>query len=181
VSPEPTVEPRRLSPDGLWHWDGAQWVPATPGASPMPPRRSSRSSIWWVAGGCVALLVIGGVAVGFGAYSIVNRFHHGGFSCLPSDFPSYPGASVVSENIKVGANLYPGDNTECRMVLQSDDNVDTVANFYRQNLGTGDWTILTYLYEGAFSFQRNSRRQTMGTIYVDAKGQHTQMEIYYNS
>src|SRR6267143_3501279 len=113
MSTDPTVHPGQLSPDGQWRWDGAQWVPATQGAAPVPPPRGSRSWIWWVAGGCAVLLVIGAVGAGFGIYSLVNRFQHGGFSCLPSDFPSYPGAAVVNETTKVGNEFSSGDSSRC--------------------------------------------------------------------
>ena len=128
------------------------------------------------------LLVIGIIGAGFGVYSLVTRFQHGAFSCLPSDFPNYPGASVVSENTKVGADMSSGDTTQCTMVLQSNDNVEAVTSFYQQNLSTGDWTIPTsHPPQGEFSFQRNSRPQTRGTVIVAARGQHTEIDIQLDS
>lgn len=181
VSSDPIVQPGQLSPDGLWRWDGAQWMPAAPGASPLPPATRSRGWIWWLVGGCGVLLVLGVIGGGFGIYSLVNRFQSGGFSCLPSDFPSYPGASVVSENTKVGATS-PGNTTQCTMVLQSNDNVDAVTGFYQQNLATGDWNIPpSHPPQGEFSFQRKSRPQTRGTVIVATQGQHTEIDIQLDS
>jgi len=87
---EPAPEIGRLSPDGMWRWDGRQWVPATPRASGQgqggPPRR--RTWIWWVAGGCALLLILGVGGAVIGGVALVNRLQHGDFACLPSDFPS---------------------------------------------------------------------------------------------
>jgi hypothetical protein len=148
----------------------------------MPPPRSSKSWIWWLVGGCAVLLVIGLVAAGFGAYSLVSRFQQGGFSCLPSDFPSYPGTSVTNESTQIGTEFSPGDNRRCTMVLQSNDNVDTITTFYQQSLNTGDWTVPpAHPPQGEFSFTRVSRPQTRGTVIVAARGQHSEIDIQLDS
>src|ERR1700694_1854749 len=102
VSSQPAVQPGQLSPDGMWRWDGAQWAPVDQGGVPLPPPRRSRSWIWWLVGGCGVILVLGAIGAVFGIYSLVTRFQQGAFSCLPSDFPKYQGASVVSENTRIG-------------------------------------------------------------------------------
>jgi hypothetical protein len=182
MSSDPVLQPGQLSPDGLWRWDGTQWVPATPGVSAIPAPPRSRSWIWWLVGGCAVLLVLAVIAIGFGIYSLVNGFQHGAFNCLPSDFPSYPGASVVSENTQLGTGMSPGDNKRCTIVLDSNDNVDTVTSFYQQNLATGDWTIPTaHPPQGEFSFTRISRPQTRGTVIVVVHGQHTEIDIQLDS
>ena len=182
MSTEPGANVGQLSPDGLWRWDGSQWVSTTPGLAPTPGPQRSRSWIWWLVGGCAVLLVIGLIGAGFGVYSLVTRFQHGAFSCLPSDFPNYPGTSVVSENTKVGGDLSPGDTNQCTMVLQSNDNVDAVVNFYQQNLANGDWTVVESQPDnGLFGFKRKSRPETVGSVSVSAKGQHTQIAIELDS
>jgi hypothetical protein len=182
VSSDPVVQPGQLSPDGLWRWDGTQWVPAAPGTSSLPPARRSRGWIWWLVGGCGVLLVLGVIGGGFGIYSLVNRFQSGGFSCLPSDFPSYPGASVVSENTKVGAGFSTGDNGRCTMVLNSNDSAATVTTYYEQQLGSGDWTIVSSdTASGVLSFQRKSRPQTVGTVTLLGRGQHSEIDIQLDS
>ncbi len=175
------VQPGQLSPDGHWRWDGATWVPAALGASPIPTPRRSRSWIWWLAGGCAILLVIGAVGVGFGVYSLVNRFQHGGFSCLPSDFPSYPGASAVNENAQVGNEFSPGDNSRCTMVFESNDGLEIVTAFYRSEVNATDWTITSPVSNGEFQFQRRSRPQTVGTVALVGSGQHTVIHIQLDS
>jgi hypothetical protein len=172
VSTEPGAQVGQLSPDGLWRWDGSQWVATAPGFAPTPGPQRSRSWIWWLVGGCAVLLVIGLVGGGFGLYSLVQRFQHGGFSCLPSDFPSYPGASVVSENTKVGTGA------QCNMVYDSNDDVATVTTYYQAHLNSGDWTIVSSdSTNGAISFQRKSSSQTTGTVTLVGRGQHSEIDI----
>ncbi|HEY8841390.1 MAG TPA: hypothetical protein VIO80_12255 [Candidatus Dormibacteraeota bacterium] len=182
MSSDPTVQPGQLSPDGLWRWDGAQWVPAAPGASPMPPPRRSRGWIWWVVGGCGVLLVLGAIGAGFGVYSLVTKFQQGGFSCLPSDFPNYPGTSVVSENTKIGAGISTGDSTRCTIVLDSNDDVATVTTYYMEHLNGGDWTIVSSdSANGVIDFQLKSRPQTVGTVTLLGRGQHSEIDIQLDS
>ncbi len=48
-----------LSPDGMFRWDGYQWVPNYPYPGPPPPTRSSNALIFWLAiAAVVSLLVI---------------------------------------------------------------------------------------------------------------------------
>ena len=177
----PAVQPGQLSPDGLWRWDGTTWVPVAAGA-PMPPPRSSNSWIWWLVGGCAVLLILGAVGAGFGIHSLVNRFQQGGFSCLPSDFPIYPGASVVNENTQIGNEFSPGDSTRCNMALDSNDSVVTVTAYYELQLNEGDWTIVTTdSANGVISFQRKSRPQTVGTLTLLGRGQHSSIDIQLDS
>jgi hypothetical protein len=176
------LQPGQLSPDGLWRWDGVTWVPVAPGGSPMPPPRRSRAWIWWLGGGCAVLLVIGVIGIGFGAFTLVNRFQHGGFSCLPSDFPNYPNATVANQQTKIGAGIANGDTKECLMVLESNDDVATVTAYYEQQLNSGDWTISSSdLAGGTISFQLQSRLQTGGTVTLLARGQHTEVRIVLDS
>ena len=126
--------------------------------------------------------MLGVIAGGFGIYSLVNRFQSGAFSCLPFDFPSYPGASVVSENTKVGAGFSTGDNSRCTMVLNSNDSAATVTTYYEQQLGSGDWTIVSSdTASGVLSFQRKSRPQTVGTVTLLGRGQHSEIDIQLDS
>jgi hypothetical protein len=183
MSTEPGgVQVGQLSPDGLWRWDGAQWVSTTPGFAPTPAPRRSRSWIWWLAGGCALLLAIGAIGAGVGAFSLVKRFQSGGFSCLPSDFPSYPGASVVSENTRIGNEFSPGDNNRCTIAFNSNDDVATVARYYEGQLNSGDWTIVSSdPSSGVIKFQRRSRPQTVGTVTLLGQGQHSQIDIQLDS
>src|SRR6202162_5402623 len=125
-------------------WDGTKWVPTTAGAASSPVARRSRVWIWWVAGGCALLLVLAVVGGAIGITSLVNSFQHGGLTCLPSDFPKYPGTTVVNEQTFYGGGVAPGDSKSCRMTLDSSDNVATVTAYFRDNLNGGDWNVVPY-------------------------------------
>ena len=163
----------------MWRWDGARWVPLM-GQPIARPR--SRPWIWWLAGGCALLLVIVLVGAGFGVYSLVHSFQGGGFACLPSDFPSYPGASVVGETTYVGTAVAPGDSKSCHMVLRSNDDVVTVTAFYNDNLNTGDWHVTAFISSaGQVQFHRVSRPATFGVVQLLGRGQHTEIRIQLDS
>lgn len=143
----------------------------------MPPPRRSRGWIWWLMGGCAVLLVLGAIGTGFGIYALVTKFQQGAFSCLPSDFPNYPGASVVNQHMTVA-----GGTRQCTMVLESNDNVDAVVSFYVRNLSTGDWNIVSSeISNGPITFERKARPQTTGSVSVATQGQHTEIDIQLDS
>lgn len=128
------------------------------------------------------VLVLGAIGAGFGIYSLVTRFQQGGFTCLPSDFPSYPGASVVSENTRVGSVVSAGDSTRCTMVFDSNDDVATVTTYYEAHLNSGDWTIVSSdAANGVIDFQRKSRPETVGTVTLLGRGQHSEIDIQLDS
>ena len=138
--------------------------------------------MWWLGGGCILLVVIVGVAGAFGLVSLVNNFQHGGFACLPSDFPQYSGATVASENNFVGTGVAPGDTHECTMTLESNDDVSAVTSFYTSHLNSGDWTITgNDPTTGQIQFQRVSRPATVGVINLLGRGQHTEIQVRLDS
>jgi len=171
------VLPGQISPDGQWRWDGARWVP-TGTAPPVAtsPRRSF-AWVWWLAGGCAVLVVIALVAAALGLGSLMSSFQHGGFSCLPSDFPGYPGATVSSENTYVGTGVPAGDTKRCTMVLESNDDVSTVTSWYTSNLNSGDWSASSDTASGTVRFENRSKPSTNGTIELLGRGQHTEIRI----
>lgn len=160
----------------MWRWDGARWVAMAPAA------RRSRAWIWWVAGGCGLLLVLAVVGGAAGIVSLVNSFQHGGFTCLPSDFPSYPGVTVVNENTYYGTGVAPGDTKSCRMTLDSNDTVATVTAFYKEKLDSGDWKVVSFSDStGQIQFLRVSRPQTVGTVDLLGRGSSTEIRIDLSS
>jgi hypothetical protein len=127
------------------------------------------------------LVVIAVIAAVVGLGSLVTNFEHGGFTCLPSNFPSYPGTTVSGEKTYVGSGLPPGDNNECRMTLESNDSVSTVTDWYSSRLGSGDWTASVDAAAGVIRFQSRSRPSTVGTIELLGRGQHTEILITLDS
>jgi hypothetical protein len=165
----------------MWRWDGARWV-ASQRAPVAPVTRRSRAWIWWVAGGCALVLVLAVVGGAIGIASLVNSFQHGGLSCLPSDFPSYSGATVVSENTYYGAGVAPGDSKSCLTTLDSNDSVATVTAYYRDKLNSGDWKVVSYTdSSGQIQFQRVSRSLTVGTVQLLGRGSSSEISITLDS
>jgi hypothetical protein len=158
----------------MWRWNGTQWVPAG-----QPPPGRSRKWIWWLAGALAAslLLIIGGAA--YGTYTLVNRFQSGAFSCLPSDFPHYPGASIVGESTSLnGPSVPAGDTKSCFMTLISNDSIDAVGPYYQGQLDSGDWVVDSTDYaKGTIHFHRKSRPTTAGTVEPHRLGQQTEILI----
>lgn len=166
----------------MWVWDGTRWVPTGRQGIPARPR-GSRSWIGWLAGGCALLLVIGVAGAIWAGGAIVNNVQqHGGFACLPSDFPSYPGATVASENVRFTTGLPPGDSKQCTMTLESSDGAATVSDFYASRLSTGDWAITSNdKTAGEIQFQRVSRPQTVGILDILGRGQQTEIQLTLDS
>jgi hypothetical protein len=128
----------------------------------------------------VLVLAIVGGAIGIA--SLVNSFQHGGLSCLPSDFPSYSGATVVNENTFYGTGVAPGDTKSCRMTLDSNADVATVTAFYKEKLGSGDWKVVSFNDStGQIQFQRASRPLTVGTVDLLGRGSASEIRIDLSS
>ena len=142
----------------------------------------SRAWIWWIVGGCAVLILVAAGAMALGGAYLFNQFQHGSFSCLPSDFPTYPGATFSGQYTYVGGNVAPGDTHECQITLESQDDVTTVTGFYQSHLSSGDWTIKSYdSANGTISFSRSSRPATVGTLQLLGRGQHTEVQIRLDS
>jgi hypothetical protein len=166
----------QLSPDGMWRWDGQRWVPSGL-PPPSGPRRSNRW-LWGLAGGCAVVLVIGIAGGVYGMVSLIHAVQNGSLGCLPSDFPRYPSATETGFHTYIGTNAAPGDNQECKESFSSNDDVAAVTDFYTGRLGSGDWRITSNdTANGTIAFSRVSRSQTVGTIGLLGRGQHTIIEI----
>jgi hypothetical protein len=140
------------------------------------PRRSF-AWVWWLAGGCAVLVVIAVIAGVLGLSALVTNLERGAFSCLPSDFPSYPGATVSSENTYVGTGMPAGDTKRCTMVLESDDDVNTVRSWYSSSLNSGDWSASADAPSGTVQFESRTTPSTNGTVELLGRGQHTEIRI----
>ena len=148
-----------------------QWVPATAQAS---GRRRSRAWIGVLAG-CAVLLVLASAGAGFGIYSFVQGIKNYSTTCLPSDFPKYPGSTPVDENFGLH-DVYPGFT--CHFVLDSNDDVDTVTTFYTNKLNTGSWQVtLSGDPPGTIVFQPATHASPFGTVHVATASTHTEVTI----
>jgi hypothetical protein len=128
----------------------------------------------------VLVLAIVGGAIGIA--SLVNSFQHGGLTCLPSDFPTYSGATVVNENSFYGTGVAPGDTKSCRMTVDSSDDVATVTAFYNQKLNSGDWKVISFNdSSGQIQFERVSRPLTVGTVELLGRGTGSEIRIDLSS
>ena len=167
----------QLSPDGMWRWDGQRWVPAGQAPAYAAPRRP-RTWLWWLAGGCAVLLVLGLAGGIYGMVSLMRAVQSGTFACLPSDFPQYPGSRLTHEYTYVGTNVAPGDSRECEETFDSNDDVASVRDFLTRELNVGDWRITSNNSEnGTISFARMSRPQTVGSALLLGRGQHTTIAV----
>ena len=160
----------------MWRWDGVRWVPLVgqPVGQPIA-RPRTRPWIWWLAGGCALLLVIGVVGAGYGIYSIAHSISSTNFACLPSDFPRYPGAKYASFTFDLNGT-YPGNT--CHSVFESNDDVVAVTAFYRSKLNTGDWQVAPILdHSDTVTFQPAKSDAPFGTVQVAFGNAHTEITI----
>jgi hypothetical protein len=127
----------------------------------------------------LVLSIAGGI---WGISSLVHSVQQGNFSCLPSDFPRYPGATITRDYTYFGSGVAYGDSRECQESLSSDDDVATVTAFYASHLDSGDWRIIgNDKTTGQLRFIRRSKYQQIGIIQLLGQGQHTVIEIKFDS
>ena len=142
-------------------------------------QRSSGRWVWWLAGGCtliIALIVVVVIAgAGFGAFSLYHRFLGGGFSCLPSDFPAYPGATYAGETYDLNG---PSPGNACKMVYASNDSVGTVFDFYASRLNKGDWRVVSSDgTAGQIAFASPKKAATNGTVSITTRGSQSVITV----
>lgn len=155
---------------------------ATGVVQPPARPRSSRAWIWWVGGGCLVLVLIVVVAILVSGAALINSLQRGDLTCLPADFPKYPGATVAGVHTYFGTNVAPGDSHDCQMTLESNDDVSTVTDFYAGRLDSGDWTVTANdTGNGIIRLRRRSRPATVGEIQLFGRGQHTEIQIRFDS
>ena len=128
-------------------------------------------------GGCLgALLLVAGLAA-VGSYFFMRNFSAGRYSCLPSDFPVYPGASYQGVNTFVGT----GGN-RCRVVLDATASASEVQDYYQTQLATGRWKVAGYdTNQGVLSFTRSDSSRVRGTVGFLSHGAHTEIDIEVDS
>ena len=114
--------------------------------------------------------------------NLVHSVQQGNFSCLPSDFPRYPGATVTRDYTYFGTGVAPGDSRECQESLSSSDDVATVTAFYMSHLNSGDWKVTANdTSNGVISFGRQSKAKNVGAVQLLGRGNHTVIQIKFDS
>jgi hypothetical protein len=127
----------------------------------------------WVLAGCSTVLVL--TAVGYGIYSFVQGVKHGATTCLPSDFPKYPGAVYAGFAYELNG-AYPGNT--CHVVLDSNDDVATVTAFYQIKLNTGVWQVTSTGFQAdRVTFQPAKSAVPFGTVQVAVRNTRTEITI----
>jgi hypothetical protein len=121
------------------------------------------------------MVVLAAVGVGYGIYSFVQGVKNGSTTCLPSDFPRYPGAVYAGFTFDLNMK-YPG--ATCHAVFESNDDVASVTAFYQSKLSTGDWqdTAIGNQADG-ISFQPARSDVPFGTVQVAVSSTHTEIAI----
>ena len=146
-------------------------------STPTGHTRARRVRRWpWVLFGVgIALgLAVEGL-VGFGIYNAVRQVARA--TCLPSDFPSYQGATTT------GLHVYGGtEGSSCDMVFDSPDSASQVADFYTSGLDQGDWqTVTVSAADGTITFQRRSDSGVHGQLRIFGRGVHSTFEVILQS
>jgi hypothetical protein len=128
-----------------------------------------------VLAGCSALVVLAVVGVGYGIYSFVQGVKQGTNTCLPSDFPRYPGATYASFTFDLNG-AYPGNT--CHAVFDSNDEVAPVIAFYQSKLNTGAWQVTPIDQQAdTVTFQPAKGDAPFGTVQVAVANMHTEITI----
>jgi len=129
----------------------------------------------WLLAGCLTVLLVTGAGVGFAIYSRVQGFLHGTYTCLPTDFPRYPGSANAEQTYELNG-AYPGNT--CHVVLESNDDVATVTAFYESKLNTGAWQVTSSAGQGGkITFQPAKSATPFGTVQVLVSSTHTEITI----
>jgi hypothetical protein len=121
------------------------------------------------------VVVLTAGVVGFRIYAFVQGFTHGTATCLPTDFPRYPGAIYASQIYELNG-AYPGNT--CNVVLDSNDDVATVTAFYQSTLNAGAWQVTsTGEQADKVTFQRANSDAPFGTVQVAVGNTRTEITI----
>jgi hypothetical protein len=120
----------------------------------------------------IAILTVVWVAmVAYAGVRLFTFFHVGLSSCLPDDFPRYPGASLAS--IVISDSL-----GNCTVQYRTRDSAADVEMFFKTSLDQGDWTVTGLSDQaGQIRFRRISQPETNGYVQVIGVPGQTQFQI----
>jgi hypothetical protein len=129
----------------------------------------------WVLAGCSTVFVLTVAGAGYGIYSFVQGVKNGSNTCLPSDFPRYPGAVYARFSFDLNG-AYPG--TTCHAIFESNDDVATVTAFYQSKLNTGAWRATSPGTQAdTVNFQPARSAAPFGTLQVAVSSTQTEITI----
>jgi hypothetical protein len=121
------------------------------------------------------VVVLTAAGAGYGIYSYVQGVKHGSNTCLPSDFPRYPGAAYAEFSLDLNGT-YPG--LSCHAVFESSDDVASVTAFYQAKLDTGGWHVTPLGNQtGTITFQPAKSDAPFGTVLIAVANSHTEITI----
>jgi hypothetical protein len=94
-------------------------------------------------------------------------------TCLPLNFPMYPGAKFGGQNTEVGAQ-----RTTCHIVFVSNDSVGSVSAFYQRELSTGSWQVTSSAAgQVGFRLKKGIRIIAYGTVTIVVSGDCTEIKV----
>ena len=99
----------------------------------------------------------------------LSVFHVGVTSCLPDDFPKYPGSAISS--IVVSDSF-----GNCTVQFRTRDSSIAVTIFFETNLDQGDWVRVTEA-AGRIAFSRQSDPNVTGYVQVIGLPGQTQFQV----
>jgi hypothetical protein len=162
-----------VSPDGRWRWDGTSWVPNTA----APPRRGGIQTRWVVvliAAGTLLVLLLAGagifVVTRLGESLQRNFGVHTTTACLPSDFPSYPGAERAFA-FTLGKI--------CSESYTTADAPDAVLTFYEAQLSNPPWRLARSSTATTVFFGRTDKPEATGNVQAIKDRGGAQITITY--
>ena len=152
------------------------WVPI-----PVAPAGHRQMPARWV-----ALIVVGSIATlllaGTGLAVLTSLYSAAGSravapgarsSCLPSDFPNYPGAAVVTSF---------GAFNVCTTAFTTQDTSDQVLFFYQRQLDSFPWRVTGgSVDQGRIAFSRQDGRRGSGELSVAQGTNPTQFSVVYQA
>jgi hypothetical protein len=146
-----------------------------PFPQPQPQRRGV--PIWaWIIGGCGVALVLGLVLLVIGGIILARSFQAGGLTCLPKDFPVYPGATYQNVRTNVGTG-----GSSCIVTLDAGASSTDVTAYYQQHLASGSWKATGYdPSQGVLRFGRTDNARATGRVAFLGHGTRTQVDIEYD-
>ena len=127
----------------------------------------------WAAAGCATIFVLTAMGTGYWIYTVVQGVKSGTTTCLPSNFPRYPGAKFASWSYDLN-----GPFGVCRAIFDSTDDAITVAAYYKGKLNGGAWQVtISDEHANTVTFESANGSAPYGTVQVVPKDGGAEMTI----